>query len=258
MITKSEDLHFFRTEMRTDAPLSKSDRTDEIGTISARDEGFPRPDLSLCVSEAPSLFAYRGDLSLLRDIRKNVAVIGVLNPTKEIEARERKAVRMLVESGFSIVSGLARGCDAIAHTECLACGGKTIAFLPTTLQNIYPRENAKLADEIAERGGLVVTEYLSEAASRGERIGRFLARDRLQAMFSFAVILIASYRKGEGDSGSRHAMEKAKQYGRARYAMYREEDEGDPRFGLNRLVLGEDGSVLTPNTIAAGLRKGIG
>lgn len=213
------------------------------------DENFPCPPLSIRESEKPSLFSYWGDISLLREIGRNVAVVGVLNPSEEIISREKKIIRRLVERGFTIVSGLARGCDTVAHTECLSSGGKTVAFLPTTLSDIYPKENKGLAEKIAERDGLVVTEYLSEARSHGESVGRFIARDRLQAMFSSRVILIASYQKGEGDSGSRHAMEKAKVYGRGRFVMYRAEDAEDPAFGLNRQILQDGGTVLTQNVL---------
>ena len=222
-----------------------------ISLLCALDEEFPRMDLPLRASERSYLFAYRGDISLLKEINHNVAVVGVLNPSEEVVAREKRVVAELVEKGFTIVSGLARGCDTVAHLECLVCGGKTIAFLPTTLSDIYPKENAGLAEKIAESGGLVVSEYFTEPNTRQEGVSRFIARDRLQAMFASRIILIASYPKGEGDSGSRHAMEKAKAYGRERYVMYREEDIDNPQFGLNRQILQDGGTVLTAKTLEA-------
>lgn len=214
-----------------------------INLLCTFDKEFPRIALPLRASEKPYLFSYRGDISLLKEVDRNIAVVGVLNPSEEVIAREKKAVRYLAQKGFVIVSGLARGCDTVAHRECLACGGKTVAFLPTTLFGVYPKENAALAEQIAESGGLVITEYVTEPNTRQEGIGRFIARDRLQAMFANRIVLIASYLKGEGDSGSRHAMEKAKAYGRERFVMYREEDIDDPQFGLNRQVL-QDGGVV--------------
>ncbi len=187
----------------------------------------------------------------MKNLDHNVAVVGVLNPSEEIIAREKRVVAALAQKGFVIVSGLARGCDTVAHRECLACGGKTVAFLPTTLSDIYPKENATLAEKIVESGGLVVSEYILEPNTRQEGIGRFIARDGLQAMFANRIILIASYLKGEGDSGSRHAMEKAKAYGRERFVMYREEDNDDPQFGLNRQILQDGAAVLTAKTLEA-------
>jgi DNA processing protein len=95
-------------------------------------------------------------------------------------------------------------------------------------------------------GGLVVTEYVEEAQNRNETIRRFIERDRLQAMFSKAVILIASYRKGEGDSGSRHCMQKAKLYGKKRYVMYNETlDKDRAIFGLNLDLFASGVTALT-------------
>lgn len=88
-----------------------------------------------------------------------------ITPTEDIEVRERKVVKELTESNLTIVSGLAKGCDSIAQKTCLNNSGKTIAILPTTLDNIYPKENAKLVEEIVKNNGLVITEYVVEPAS---------------------------------------------------------------------------------------------
>ena len=232
-------------------PYARELEENGINLLCASDEDFPHIGLSLRASEKPYIFAYRGDISLLKEIDRNVAVVGVLNPSEKVISRERKVVRRLAQKGFVIVSGLARGCDTVAHRECLACGGRTVAILPTTLSGVYPKENAALAEQIVESGGLVITEYVTEPNTRQGAIGRFIARDGLQAMFVNRIILIASYLKGEGDSGSRHAMEKAKAYGRERFVMYREEDNDDPQFGLNRQILQDGAAVLTAKTLEA-------
>ena len=121
----------------------------DLQLTCAFDADFP-PLPSCKPSERPYLFAYRGDLSLLYERAKNIAVVGTLAPTEAVLRREKAAVKALVERGFTIVSGLARGCDAAAHEACFACGGKTVAVLPTPLSNIYPKEN----DALAERIGL--------------------------------------------------------------------------------------------------------
>ena len=205
-----------------------------LKVISVFDKNFPSVNVKLKNSEKPFFFAYKGDITLLNNVDKNVAVIGVLTPTSEIIEREQKVVKSLTEKGFNIVSGLAKGCDTVAHSESIKNNAKTIAFLPSTLENIYPKENIELANEIINNGGLIVSEYVSEPKNKYESVNRFIERDRLQALYSKAVILIASYRKGEGDSGSRHAFEKAKEYGKKRLVMYREKDINDLMFGLNK------------------------
>ena len=227
---------------------------NNISLVCAFDENFPA--LPPCVKPAdrPCLFAYKGDISLLSDRSKNTAVVGVLTPTADIIGREQKIVDLLTHSGLNIISGLAVGCDTIAHKSCIDSGGRTVAFLPTSLDGIYPRTNTALARQIAESGGLVITEYIPPPANRYERIRRFIERDRLQAMFSANVILIASYNKGQGDSGSRHAMQKAAEYGAARYVMYNRDTDFDRQiFALNRRLIDEGAEILTPKAIVASI-----
>ncbi len=218
--------------------------------ICCFDENFPQVSESIKQSDKPFLFFYRGNINLLKDISKNVAVIGCLTPDEDIEQRERKIVEQFIENDMTIVSGLANGCDTIAHKVCVEHGGKTVAFLPTILDSIYPYKNIDLANEIVEKGGLVITEYVAKPKSRNEGIKRFIERDRLQAMFSKAVVLIASFKQGEGDSGSRHAMNKAREYGHKRYVMFNEKtDNGKSIFGLNKQFLEEGATMLTQKTM---------
>ena len=205
-----------------------------INVISVFDENFPGTNVKLKNSEKPFFFVYKGDITLLNNVDKNVAVIGVLTPTNEIVEREQKVVKTLTKKGYNIVSGLAKGCDTVAHIESVKNNAKTIALLPSTLENIYPKENIELANKIVENGGLIISEYVSEPKNKYENVKRFIERDRLQALYSKAVVLIASFRKGEGDSGSRHAFEKAKDYGKRRLVMYRETDANELIFGLNK------------------------
>lgn len=208
---------------------------EDEGFICAFDDKFPFINSNVKNSDKPYLLFYKGDISLLRDLNKNVAVIGLINPTPQIEKREIDVVDRLVKSGLIIVSGLAKGCDAIAHKVCTDTGNKTIAILPSQIKKITPAVNRNLAKDIVINGGLLLTEYYKEPLSRQEAIGRFIERDRLQAMFSKAVVLIASYRKNEGDSGSRYAMEAARNYGIERYVMFNETiDFDDKQFGLNK------------------------
>ncbi len=220
-----------------------------INVISVFDENFPSTNVKLKNSEKPFFFAYKGDITLLNNLDKNVAVIGVLTPTKEIVEREQKVVNILTEKGFNIVSGLAKGCDTVAHIESIKNNAKTIAFLPSTIDNIYPKENVGLANEIINNGGLIISEYINEPKNRYESVKRFIERDRLQALYSNALVLIASFRKDEGDSGSRHAFEKSKVYGKKRLVMYRETDANDLIFGLNKDYVMQGEIIVSQKTI---------
>jgi DNA processing protein len=94
-------------------------------------------------------FYYRGDLSLLDT--PSVAVVGARQLSEQGAARTRRLVRHLVEDGFTIVSGMAAGTDAVAHATALAMGGRTIAVLGTPVHKVYPRQNAGLQAVVAER-----------------------------------------------------------------------------------------------------------
>lgn len=227
--------------------LSKEfDLIEDGGIICFYDKEFPVINKKVKnKGDKPYLLFYRGDLSLLQDLNKNIAVVGTLDIDNDIIKREIAVVKKLVKNNLVIVSGLAKGCDTLSHKVCLEKGGKTIAILPSNLSKIYPAQNRQFAEEIIEKGGLLISEYYRDSNSRNESINRFIQRDRLQAMFSKAIILIASYRKGEGDSGSRYAMEAAKKYEIERYVMFNSTtDKDNKQFGLNSDLVCNDNNEV--------------
>ena len=98
----------------------------DINVICIFDENFPGTNVKLKNSEKPYFFAYKGNIMLLNNVDKNVALIGVLTPTNEIVEREEKVVKSLTEKGYNIVSGLAKGCDTVAHSESVKNKTKTM------------------------------------------------------------------------------------------------------------------------------------
>lgn len=229
---------FAELEKQYEHRLSELEKQGVDGFICCFDNEFPDIPQIGRKNERPYLLFYKGDISLIQNLDRNVAVIGLVDPTEEIVSRERNVVKQLVKENCVIVSGLARGCDTVAHKTCLDLGGKTIAILPTPIGKIFPAENKLLAEEIVKTGGLLLTEYNEDAKGKNEGLARFIDRDRLQAILSKSVIMISSYRKDAGDSGSRHAMEAAERNMIERFVLYNETtDRDDPRFGLNRYYL---------------------
>lgn len=228
-----------------------AESTDAIdGVVAIGDGDFPPHRGHVKNSERPIFLFYRGDLSLLSADSKNVAVIGLLNPSQEIEAVERKLVSGLVTNGAVIVSGLALGCDSIAHQQALDSNGKTVAILPSPLNDIMPAKNRSLAADVVANGGLLVSEYLTAAKSKMELSGRYQERDRLQALFSNSIVLTASYAKNDvgNDSGSRLAMGYAKDYLIPRAVIYDEEQNlSNAMFDLNRQIIQEDPNIIVFN-----------
>lgn len=220
------------------------------GVTGIGDADFPKIQSGVKDGDRPIALFYKGDISLIKRSVGNVAVIGLLTPSEQIEEDEREIVRKLVEHEKCIVSGLALGCDSIGHRETLYCGGKTVAFLSSPLTDINPPSNRPLANEIVAQGGLLATEYFRGVRSKREFIGRYAERDRLQAMFAEAVVLAASYSQRDygKDSGSRFAMGKAVEYGVPRYVIYESDRDGDnPMFNLSREAISDGAKIINPN-----------
>jgi DNA processing protein len=227
---------------------------ESTSIICPYDSLFPIINKNVSNKEKPYLLFYKGDIKLLNSIENNIAIIGLLNPTDETKQRENFIVEKLVQNKFNIISGLANGCDTIAHKCCIENSGKTIAILPSTLNKIAPFTNLKLANKIVETGGLLVTEYYKETQNKFEIIKRYVDRDRLQAMFSSTIILISSYKKGDGDSGSKYAFFAAKRYKLNRYVMYNEQSDNDSlQFGLNKEFLSEIDVSIWSNDLISNL-----
>ena len=220
------------------------------GIVAIGDENFPQYRGNVKNCERPVLLFYRGDLELLNANNKNVAVIGLLNPDGNTEAIEQSVVLELIKNGATIVSGLALGCDSIAHRQALNSGGKTVAILPSPLNNILPAANIELANEIANNNGLLVTEYYENAGSKMELSSRYQERDRLQALFSDSIVLSASYAKNDqgNDSGSRLAMKYAQNYSIPRAVIYDHcADANNPKYDLSRQLIEEDSKITIIN-----------
>lgn len=230
------------------------------GVVALGDHNFPSFRGTVKNSEQPIAIFYRGDLSLLSPSNKNITVIGLLNPDHEIEIIEQSVVAELVKNGATVVSGLAVGCDTIAHRQALRSKGKTIAILPSPLNGILPATNKELADEIVKNKGLLITEYYEDFRSKMELNSRYQERDRLQALFSDCVILSASYSKNDVgcDSGSRLAMGYALDYSIPISVIYDQNmDVDNPMYNLNRQMIRENTETIIINrdNIAISVKK---
>jgi DNA processing protein len=105
------------------------------------------------ISNLPPFLFYRG--TLRADDAFSVAVVGTREPTPAGLERARNMARALAKRGVTVLSGLARGVDTVAHAATLEVGGRTIAVLGSGLFNVYPAENKALAERIAESGAVV-------------------------------------------------------------------------------------------------------
>src|SRR3989344_7660180 len=125
-----------------------------ITTISA--SGLPSEIMRL--HKPPSRLFAQGNLDLLHR-HPRAGIVGARKFTSYGREVTVNIASALAREGVTIVSGLAIGVDSIAHKACLDNGGKTIAVLPSGLQNIYPASHYGLAKNIIGQNGLLVTEY---------------------------------------------------------------------------------------------------
>jgi DNA processing protein len=128
---------------------------------------------------------------ILKSDSKAIAVVGARNMTERGRRLTVHFVEELVRAGFTIVSGLARGIDTVAHETALAAGGRTIAVLGSGIDIIYPYQNKLLAEAIVGSGAVV-----SSFAKGTKPLGRnFLARNRIIVNLSQAVLVIEGARR---------------------------------------------------------------
>lgn len=142
---------------------------------------------------------------------KALAIVGSRSASNYgLSAADRLAYQ-LAQTGFTVVSGLARGTDTAAHSGALKGGGRTLAVLGGALDCLYPPENAELAGRIA-RHGAVISEY--PMGRQADRM-TFPYRNRIISGLSMGVLLIESDVKG----GSMHTTEAAMEQGRSVFAL---------------------------------------
>lgn len=122
-----------------------------IKVVSVADRDYPANLRQ--ISGAPPVLYYKGSL-LPRD-NLALAVVGARYGTAYGRQVTEQLVTSLARRGLTIVSGLARGVDSVAHRTALAAGGRTIAVLGSGVDVIYPPENKELALQIAKRGAVV-------------------------------------------------------------------------------------------------------
>lgn len=195
------------------------------------------------VTTAPLVLFYKGNIDLLNPMIFKVAVIGTRECTPIIEQKERLMVDIIAQSAVT-VSGLALGCDAVAHHETIRCGGKTIAILPSAIQGIKPAQNTGLAQDIVASGGLLISEYLTNSTNTFEIKHRYVERDRLQALFSNGIMLCASKEGG----GSRIALNHGYLLKKPICALTFNDIQTNPMLAINRKVITQyaNGAINTP------------
>jgi len=162
------------------------------------------------IYDPPPVLWVKGDAKLLS--RPAIAVVGTRNPTPYGTGMAEMLSRDLAARRLLIVSGMARGIDSCAHRGALLARTPTVAIWGTGVDVIYPKENKKLAEEILETGGAIVSELSLGTFPAPQNFPR---RNRILSGMSVAVLVVEA---GE-NSGTRVTARCAAEQNRDLYAV---------------------------------------
>lgn len=204
-------------------------RRENISILSKNDARYP--ELLRLIYDPPPILYVKGRLEKTDDLA--IAVIGTRRMSPYGRNFAAKLTRGLVQYGITILSGLARGVDGVAHRAALECGGRTVAILGSGVSRIYPDEHRELAEKILENGA-ILSEYhpLMEPNK-----GTFPQRNRIVAGMSVGVLIVEAPRK----SGAMITARLAYEQGRELFAVPGNIDR-DTSAGCNQLI--KDGATL--------------
>lgn len=177
--------------------------------VSIKDEDYPT--LLKQIHDPPPIIFVRGHIDRGS---KNLAVVGTRRMTTYTKTVMPKFVRPLISAGLTVVSGLAYGVDAEAHTQTIKNFGKTWAVLGSGLADemIYPKLNLKLAHQIIDSGGALISEY---PPLTGALKHQFVARNRIIAGLSLGSLVMEC----DAKSGALITAEFSMDYNRNVYAV---------------------------------------
>ena len=194
----------------------------KINQISPQEHKFT--EVLEGIALKPKTLYFRGKLP--ENMVKTVAIVGSRHNTPYGKEVAYSLAYKLAKRGVVIVSGLAYGIDSVGHQGRLDAGGITVAVLGNPIDHIHPSKHTKLAHEIIEKGGAIISEYppttskneyfapgeyLSESGQRQvEYKTSFLYRNRLIAGLSDVVVIVEAAEKSGSLNTATHAIEQGK------------------------------------------------
>lgn len=211
----------------------------EIEVITVFDEKYPEK-LNVMGNKRPVILYVRGNTDALT--KANIGIIGTRKPSKSSQKFEQELVKNIVSTfDKAVVSGLAFGCDKIAHQTTVDENKITVAVLPSGVDNVNPASNKNLAEKIIETGGCLISEY--EPETKVQR-GNYVERDRIVAAFSDAVFVVEC----GVESGTMHTVNFAKEYKRQIYS-YLPDERPEGSYDGNEFILQNNEDALKVENI---------
>jgi len=209
-------------------PINKNEVKEKLKEITTPYITLLSQNYPTCLKSTfkpPFVLYYKGDITLLNGDKKRIAVIGSRDNSNYGEDSTKKICKGLVKENIIIVSGLAKGIDAIAHKCCLDNNGKTIAVIGNGFDTIYPKENEELYKLIEERG-LIISEYPPKVNPDSFN---FPKRNRIIAGLSDGVVVIEAKEKSGTMNTVAHALEDGKQ-------IFCVPERSNSNSGCNKLI----------------------
>ena len=192
------------------------------------------PPLLRQIAHPPHLLYVYGKTDLTD--RFPVAVVGTRRASAYGLTHTREIAAELAQTGVCVVSGLALGIDAAAHTGALDGGGRTVAVLGSALDKPYPQENEPLMRRILESGGSVVSEY---APGTPPSRYSFLQRNRIIAGMCLGTVVTEGPRR----SGALNTATRTLENGREVFALPGNVDS--PGAQLPNMLISEGARLVT-------------
>lgn len=243
----AEEFMIFKHQIDPDKLLEKLNK-EKLSALTIEDPAYPK--LLKQIYDPPFILYYRGRLEAFDGFL--LAVVGARKYSDYGRQVAEKLVRELVLSNLTIVSGLALGIDALAHTAAIEAGGKTIAVLGSGLdqQNIYPSQNRYLADKIQAHGGLILSEYPIGTMPLKHH---FPQRNRIVSGLSSATLVIEASEKSGALITAFHALEQNREVFAVPGSIYSGVSEGANRLIAMgaKLVTGAKDIIETMNLTEA-------
>ncbi len=205
-------------------PAAELERVAAAGAhvVTLTDPAYPA--ILSEIHDPPIVLYVRGELPTA----PSIAVVGTRKPSLYATECAKKLSYQLAYSGLTITSGLARGVDTAAHQAALAANGRTIAVLGSGLNQLYPPENAELAEKIADGNGAVISEFPMDTQPDKQT---FPMRNRIVTGLSTGLLVI----EAGTTSGSLISANQAGDQGRSLYAVPGRIDQ-PKALGSNRLI----------------------
>jgi len=231
------------TKMRASVDLDKiwaSIEKQNISALTWDDELYP-PRLKE-IEQPPPVLYLRGEITI--EDHFAVAIVGTRRITAYGRQITEELASFLAGQGITVVSGLARGVDAVAHSAALKAGGRTIAVLGSGVDKIYPPEHTQMAEKMMKQGA-VVSDY---AVGTPPDASNFPPRNRIISGLSMATVVIEA---GE-TSGALITAEFAAEQGREVFAVPGSILAPQSK-GTNKLIQSGAQPLLTPQDLMQAL-----